>query len=88
MMVASLFVAAGLLYFWNREAAEAVHISRLDWLLTAASAVIIFFAFVANHAAISAGGAPGRFPWEIFTPGLALALLLLVKTGVASRARV
>lgn len=88
IMVACLFVGAGLLYYWNREAAEAVPISRLDWLLAAASAVIIFFAFVANHAAVSAGGAPGRFPWEVLAPGVALALLLLVKTGVASRAQV
>jgi hypothetical protein len=88
VMVACLFVAAGLIYFLNREAAEAVTISRLDWLLVVVSAVVIFSAFVANHGAVSAGSVPGRFPWEVFTPGLALALLLLVKTWVASRARV
>jgi len=88
MLVACLFVVAGLLYYRNREAAEAVAITRLDWLLVTASAVIIFFAFAFNHQAVAAGGVPGRFPWEIFTAGLALAAMLLVKTGVASQARV
>lgn len=88
IMVACLFVAAGLLYYWSGEAAEAAPITRLDWLLTTASAVVIFFAFTFNHPAVAAGEAPGRFPWEVFAPGLALAILLLVKTAVACRARV
>jgi hypothetical protein len=82
MLVSCVFVLAGLLYHLRPGAAEGVVIGRLDWLLTAASAVIIFAAFVFNHAAVSAGGLPGRFPWEIFLPGLALAAYLLAKTAI------
>lgn len=87
MLVSCLFVAAGLLYYSGPDKAEEVTIGRRDWLLTVASAVIIFIAFVFNHAAVSAGGVPGRFPWEIFLPGLALAAYLLVKIALKTRVR-
>ena len=85
MLVSCLFVATGLLYFSRRERAERVGIGRLSWVLAAASAVIIFAAFVYNHSAVSAGGLPGRFPWEIFFAGLALATYLVIRTGVRSQ---
>jgi hypothetical protein len=85
MLVSCLFVATGLLYFSRRERAERVGISRLSWVLAAASAVIIFAAFVFNHSAVSAGGLPGRFPWGIFLAGLALATYLVIRTGVRSQ---
>jgi hypothetical protein len=82
VMVACLFAVAGLLYFASPGAAERVRISRLDWLLTVVSAGIIFTAFVWNHAGVSSGHLPGRFPWEVFTAGLALASYLLIKSGL------
>jgi len=85
VLVSCLFVAAGLLYYARRDGAEQVKISPLSWALTVASAVVIFVAFVFNHPAVSAGGVPGRFPWEIFAAGLGPATYLLIKTGVRSR---
>ena len=79
ILVSCIFVAAALVYFHRREAAEELYISRLEWLLTVASAAIIFIAFVYNHGAVAAGGMPGRFPWEIFGGGVALAIYLLLK---------
>ncbi len=83
MLVSCLFVAAGLLYYAKREGAERVKIGALSRVLTTASAVIIFVAFVFNHSAVAAGGVPGRFPWEIFLPGLALGVYALAQ-GVRS----
>jgi hypothetical protein len=79
ILVSCVFVAAGLLYYSRRDAAEEARISRLTWMLAALSALVIFVAFVFNHVAVSAGGVPGRFPWEIFAAGLALAAYLLIK---------
>lgn len=85
VMVACLFVAAGILYFASPEAAEKARIRRVHWLLTVVSAAIIFTALVWNHAAVSAGQAPGRFPWEVFAVGLALAAYLLLASGLKTR---
>ena len=82
ILVSSLFIATGLLYFTRPAAAEGVQISRLRWILTAVSAVVIFIAFVWNHSAAASGSVPGRFPWEVFAAGLALATYLLVRTGL------
>jgi len=86
VLVSCLFVAAGLLYYTGGDWAEQVKISSLSWALTAASSVIIVVAFVFNHSAVSSGGVPGRFPWEIFAAGLGLAVYLLIKTGMSSGA--
>ena len=85
ILVSCLFVAAGILYYARPERAERVKISPLYWVLAVASGVIIFTAFVLNHPAVSAGGLPGRFPWEVFAAGLGLAAALLILTGVRSR---
>ena len=74
-LVACLFVVAGLMYFFKPEAAEGASISRRVWLLAGLSAAIIFTAFVWNHAAVAAGGLPGRFPWEIFAAGLVVVVV-------------
>lgn len=82
IMVACLFAVAGLLYFASPGAAETVRIRRSDWLLTVVSAGIIFTAFVWNHGGVSSGHLPGRFPWGVFTAGLALASYLIIKSGL------
>jgi hypothetical protein len=75
--VSGLLIAAALVYYSNRHAAEEVPIPKMDWVLTVAAGGVIFLAFALNHRVTYRGGVPGRFPWEVFTSGVALAIVVL-----------
>jgi hypothetical protein len=77
VVVSGLLIAAALVYYSNSHAAEEVPIPKTDWVLTVAAGGVIFLSFALNHRVTYRGGVPGRFPWEVFTSGVALAIVVL-----------
>jgi hypothetical protein len=88
MLVSVLLIASGVLYYTHRKASEAVPISVAEWAVAIAGGFVVFLAFATNHGPVYAGGMPARFPWEVFTAGMAMgtAILTRVARRVTSRA--
>jgi len=88
MLVSVLLIAAGLLYYFNRNASEDVSISAVEWAIAIAGGFVVFLAFALNHGPVYAGAVPARFPWEVFIAGMAMgtAILARVARRVTSRA--
>jgi len=88
MLVSVLLIAAGLLYYFNRNASEDVSISAVEWAIAIAGGFVVFLACAVNHGPVYAGAVPARFPWEVFIAGMAMgtAILARVARRVTSRA--
>jgi hypothetical protein len=83
MLVSLLLVATGLLYYTHRDASERITVSAYEWGVAIAGGVVVFLSFVLNHGPVYSGEIPVRFPWEVFTVGMAMAVVVLA--GVARR---
>lgn len=81
LLVSAGLIAAALVMLYDEGRRVRIHLQPIDLLLLVTSLLLQLYAFMANHAAVRAGGRPGTFPWLIFLAGVALGL------GVGLRAR-
>jgi hypothetical protein len=79
VLVSAAMIVTALIYYSDREAADRIRISNLEWLLTVLAAGVIFTAFALNHGVTYRGGVPSRFAWGIFGAGMALGIGVLVR---------
>lgn len=81
MLVSVLLIAAGLLYYTRREASEEAPIPTGEWAIAIGGGFVMFLAFALNHGPVYAGDMPARFPWEVFTAGMAMDTAILARVA-------
>lgn len=79
VLVSVMLIAAAVLYFTRRDAAERVRISRAEWAVAIIGGLVIFGSFAFNHGAVYNGGMPRSYPWVVFGAGMALAAAVLAR---------
>ena len=81
MLVAVLLIAAGLLYYAHRDAAETVAIPAAEWAVAIGGGFVVFLSFALNHGVVYGGDMPVRFPWEVFIAGTAMGIAILARVA-------
>lgn len=81
MLVSVLLIAAGLLYYLHRGAAEVIAISAGEWAVAVGGGSVVFLSFALNHGSVYGGDIPVRFPWEIFIAGMAIGIAILARVA-------
>ena len=81
MLVSVLLIAAGLLYYTNRQASESATISAVEWAIAIGGGFVVFLAFALNHGPVYRGAVPARFPWEVFIAGMAMGTAILARVA-------
>lgn len=79
VLVSLAMIASSAIYYSNKNRYEHVWISKIEWILIVVGAALIFASFVTNHNTALSGKVPTVFHWEIFTLGLALGVLAVIR---------
>jgi len=81
-VIVSLFLIGGFLVHQRiRSRGGSVRLSRAEWLVAVAGALVVIVAFCWNWRTVAAGTVPEQFPALLFAAGLAAGVIPFVRAG-------